>query len=317
MKLSPDQQTLLTTCTRPEPASTNARTLFNLQFAAGTTVVTPEDLPEIRAFLSEIYEPRGERAIQRHGVSVTDMTIAGCPALRILPGSGQTTMTMLYFFGGGHITGNPRQDLPITAAFADYGQCDVVSPAYRLAPENPYPAALEDAVAVYTALLATVPAERLVLAGESAGANLTLALLLRIKALGLPMPAKVALLSPWCDLTPENTYGDEPQEFDPTINLGNLYRAARFYAGDSDPFHPEISPVFGAFGPDFPPIIITTGTRDRLLFDVLRLVLSMQSSGLEPTLRIWPDMGHVFEFYDELPEEDLSLRELADFLSSS
>jgi len=181
----------------------------------------------------------------------------------------------------------------------------------------PDPSALEDALAVYQDLLNTVPASNIMVAGESAGGNLARSLVQRLKSLGIPLPAKLALLSPWCDLRPENPYGDVPQDFDPTINMGNLFRAAAFYAGQHDPRHPEISPLFGKFAPPYPQTMITTGNRDRLLFDCLRLVAKMQSSGLSPRLEIWPDMGHVFEFYDELPEADLSLRELAEFLMAA
>ena len=317
MNLSDDEKQIFAESLRPTSPSPFARALFQLQFAAGSTEVTPEVLPEIRNFLKEIYEPRAVRALARHPVSVQKITIAERPAIQIKPSAGpEPEKTLLYFYGGGHITGYPEQDLSITAALADYAQISVIAPEYRLAPEHPYPDAVEDALSVYQELLKTVPASSLMVAGESAGGNLTLALVHRLKSLCMPLPAKMALLSPWCDLRPENPYGGEPQDFDPTINMGNLFRAAKFYTGNHDPSHPEISPVFGRFEPPYPETMITTGSRDRLLFDCLRLVTTMRASGLSPRLEIWPDMGHVFEFYDELPEADSSLREIADFLST-
>ena len=316
MDLNQEERQIFAECLRPSLPSPSVRALFQLQFAAGTTVVTPEDLPEIRNFLREIYDIRGERAISRHPVSVEKIVIAERQAIRIQPSERpKPEKTLLYFYGGGHITGYPEQDLPITAALADYAHIDVVAPEYRLSPEHPYPAALEDALAVYLNLLKSIPLSSMMIAGESAGGNLALALVHRLKSIGLPLPAKIALLSPWCDLRPENPYGGEPQDFDPTINMGNLFRAAAFYSGRQDPGNPEISPMFGNFEPPFPVTMITTGNRDRLLFDCLRLVAKMRSSGLSPRLEIWPDMGHVFEFYDELPEADKSLREIAEFLA--
>ena len=316
MNLNPEETRIFAESLRPTSPSPIARALFQLQFAAGTTEVTPEDLPEIRGFLKEVYHPRAERALARHAVNVTHMTIAGRQAIKIKPSAGpEPAKTLLYFYGGGHITGYPEQDLSITAALADYAEINVIAPEYRLAPEHPYPSAVEDAFKVYQQLLKTVSASDLMIAGESAGGNLALALVHRLKTLGMPLPAKMALLSPWCDLRPENAYGGEPQDFDPTINLGNLFRAAKFYAGNHDPRHPEISPLFGNFEPPYPETKITTGSRDRLLFDCLRLVTTMRASGLRPRLEIWPDMGHVFEFYDELPEADNSLREIAEFLA--
>jgi len=138
MNLNPEEERIFVDCLRRDVPSPKARALFHLQFAAGSTVVTPENLPEIRGFLKEIYEPRAERALARHPVSFDKITVANRRAIRIRPSDKpEPAKTLLYFYGGGHITGYPEQDLSITAGLADYTAINVIAPEYRLAPVHP------------------------------------------------------------------------------------------------------------------------------------------------------------------------------------
>jgi len=184
-----------------------------------------------------------------------------------------------------------------------------------LAPEKPYPAALEDAMAVYQALLREHGAQSMALSGESAGGNLSLALIGAAAARGLDLPAAVALLSPWCDLTHSGDTIRTLHGIDPTLDLDHLLsHMARAYAGGRPLASPDISPLFADVAKGFPPTLISTGTRDVLLSDCARLSTKLRRAGVNVDLRVTEGMWHVFEFYPQLPEAEDSIRGIATFL---
>ncbi|MEM7211562.1 MAG: alpha/beta hydrolase fold domain-containing protein [Pseudomonadota bacterium] len=150
--------------------------------------------------------------------------------------------------------------------------------------------------------------------GESAGGNLSLALLQRALREKLPLPDCVALMSPWCDLTAEGAPTPNADGSDPTLTRELIDNAAAMFAGSFARETPEISPIFADWPAGLPPMLITTGTRDLLRDQVLRLVDRIRANGNACDLRVHPHMWHVFEFYDEIPEADRSLREIGAFL---
>jgi acetyl esterase/lipase len=187
---------------------------------------------------------------------------------------------------------------------------------YRLAPEHPFPAALEDARAGYLWLLDQgFQPERIALAGDSAGGGLSMALMLALRDEGLPLPAGAALISPWADLTGSGESVRSRLGLDPLFKPDDLPRAAQHYLNGHDPRHPLISPVF-ADPHDLPPVLIQVGDHELLLSDSTQLHANLVRAGVEAQLHIWPQLWHVFHAAGErMPESKQAIRELAEFLA--
>lgn len=271
----------------------------------------------IREFRDESaseFRVRAERMLARLPVCHREIVVAGIPCLEVVPITPGPAATLLYCYGGGFVCGSAFEDLIISAPLAAFANLRVVAPKYRLAPEHPWPAAVDDGFAVYRDLLERTAPGRLAIAGESAGGNLALAILLRARAQGLGLPAAAALLSPWCDLEHGGDSLDANDGRDPTLSRAWVEAAARLYCGGRDAGDPDISPINGAFDATFPPVLITTGTRDLLMSQCVRLARVLRSADVPVDLRVWDSLWHVFEFYDEIPEADASLREIARFL---
>ncbi len=231
--------------------------------------------------------------------------------------SSNDNRAAVFFFGGAYVVGSPYADLPIAGRLAARLGIRVYAPFYRRAPEHPCPAAIDDGFAVYEALLDTMSANRIVVAGESAGGNLTLAVVLRAQQQGIPLPAATALLSPWCDLTPSGESQRQAAGFDPSMDYEcHLKEPAALYAGAYDQKDPVVSPLYADYSSDFPPTIITTGTREGFLSDCARLSTKMRQAGIDVRLHVWEGMWHSFEWYYDVPEADQSLDEIAVFLST-
>lgn len=231
----------------------------------------------------------------------------------LFPGDGLESaaiLIILYIFGGGFSVGSPLEDIPISASLAAKTGAQVISPAYRLAPEHPFPAALDDISAVAGQIF--TDDHTACIAGESAGANLALALMHRLRQANQPVPHAAALLSPPTDKTTRDDSFHVGR--DPTLNAARIKQIEDAYIGNHDRANPEISPLYGTFDSHFSPSIITTGTRDLLLSSCVRLARVMREAGTSADLRVWEGMWHVFEYYPEIPEADASLTEIAAFL---
>ncbi len=277
----------------------------------GTDVVDLSAMPieAIRAQLRARYQPAIDTVLAETGVRCARAAIADVPCLILDPPGAEQGRVVLYGFGGGFTVGSPEEDLPISARLATLTRSRVVAPAYRLAPEYPFPAALDDMAAVAASLLQG--RDRVAMIGESAGASLVLAALHRLRGHRLPMPACVALMSPATDL---GEIGHSGQiACDPSLSPLRVGQVAQVYAPGGDLTDPEISPLFGPFDPFFPPVLLTTGTRDLFLSQAARLARVMRASGARVDLRLWEGMWHVFEFYD-MPEARASLREISEFV---
>ncbi|WUF42401.1 alpha/beta hydrolase [Streptomyces europaeiscabiei] len=224
------------------------------------------------------------------GVRLTGEVIAGVPVLRVSSGA-RARGTVLYLHGGAYMAGSARDGVNAAHLSADGGP-DLVSIEYRLAPEHPYPAAVEDALAVYRELVRAPGPDRLVVVGESAGGGLALVLLQKAREEGLPMPAAVVPVFPWVDLSPSGASS--------TANIGrdmltrsHLLEAAGWYAGGRDPRDPGLSPLFGSFR-DFPHTYLPVGQHDLLLDDARRLVARMRAEDVHVVLEEWPGTIHGF-----------------------
>lgn len=269
--------------------------------------LAPDEIADWRAALRAAAAPHVEAEVARLGVDLRDVTIGGTPCLEVVP-PGPVSGTILYCFGGGYVSGSAYEDLPIAAGLAVACGSRVIAPQYRLAPEDPYPAALEDALAVANAL---EPGFALV--GESAGGNLALSVALAMRAAGAAMPAAMGLLSPWCDLTHSGDSLSANDGRDPILALKDVAQAAVAFAGGRALDSPEISPLFARIDAPFPPTILTTGTRDLLLSSTVQMAAVLRAVGGRVDLHVWDRMWHVFEFYD-LPEARESLSQIGAFL---
>ncbi len=276
--------------------------------------VTRDNLAATRAKVAAEFAPRIKRALDRHPVEVREIMLGGTACLEIIPRTDRRPGTVLYCYGGGYIMGSPREDLIVSAALAARAGVRVVAPWYRVAPEHPYPGPIDDCMAVHAAVSDDPSCGPLALAGESAGGNAALCLLRRSMEAGASMPVAVALLSPWSDLTHEGDSHRSNDGRDPTLTLELVRQAAQLYSGGRELTHPGLSPLRGTWNEPLPPVMITTGTRDLFLDQNRTLATVLESAGADVTLRVWDDLWHVFEFYDELPEADRSLRDIAAFL---
>ena len=202
---------------------------------------------------------------------------------------------ILYCHGGGYTSGSFRYARSITNKLAASTSMDVISFDYRLAPEAPYPAALEDALAVWDYLMYLgYGARDIIIAGDSAGGNLALTLTLKLKEQGRILPRGLILFSPWTDLTMSGKSHKEKAEDDPILTGEYLQRCIEGYAPKMDLKDPYLSPLFADFS-GFPPIYIQVGTNEILLSDSLRLLKRLQECHVSAKIESYPGMWHVFQ----------------------
>ena len=202
---------------------------------------------------------------------------------------------ILYCHGGGYSTGSKKYSRTVTSKLALYTSMDVFAFDYRLAPENPYPAALEDAMEVWNYLmLMGYGAENVIITGDSAGGNLALALTLRLKEEGRFLPKGLVLLSPWTDMTTSGKSYQTRANVDPVLDREYIERVTTAYADGWDLHNPMISPLFGNYE-GFPPTYIQVGENEILLSDSKRLYNTMRDAGVNVKLDCFPGMWHVFQ----------------------
>ena len=228
------------------------------------------------------------------------------------PKSGE--LVLLYLHGGGYFGCSAETHRPITAGFALLG-FRVYAPDYRLAPENPFPAALDDAVAVYRALLdAGHEPQQLVVAGESAGGGLTLSLMLALRAAGVPLPGCGAVFSPWTDLAATGESIRTNAERCAMFSGADIAPSALYYLGETDPRNPLASPLYADLA-GLPPLLIHVGEDEVLRDDSTRLAERARTAGVPVELKIWPVVPHAWQLAPhKIPEGWQSLREAAEFL---
>jgi epsilon-lactone hydrolase len=247
-------------------------------------------------------------------------------SLRITPGSvggiagewveaqRSSDFTLLYVHGGGYFGCSAESHRPITASFAMHG-FRVFAPEYRLAPENRFPAAVEDATAAYRGLLAEGGSARhLVIAGDSAGGGLSLSLLLALRAGAMALPAGAALFSPWTDLAATGESIRTNANRCSMFHGPDIGPTARYYLGETDPRNPLASPLYADLA-GLPPLLIHVGANEVLRDDSTRLAERARAAGVSVELKLWPVVPHAWQLAPHLvPEARQSLHEAADFL---
>jgi acetyl esterase/lipase len=280
----------------------------------------------LRGSLSVLLKPaflsRSPVALQRHwlaALSRTTLPARGVPRRRTvlgpvpveLTGNGHSG-TVLYLHGGGYVSGAPVTHRALTSHLAKLADASVAVADYRLAPEHPFPAALDDAHRAYLALLEKGHApERLAVAGDSAGGGLTLALLQRLRDEGQPLPACALMFSPWVDLTLAETPRTVPGEA--MLNRQWLTFAAEAYAGNQRD-SAGASPLLGNLD-GLPPLLIQTGSDEILANDSERLAEALDGADCDARYQRYPGRWHVFQLHaGMLHDADLALAECRDFL---
>jgi len=236
-------------------------------------------------------------------VTVTATTLGGVPAAEITVDGVEPRRVVLYFHGGVYVLGDAFQAADLAAQVGARTRARVISVDYRLAPEHPYPAAVDDALAAYQALLngGTDPSG-IAFAGESAGGGLAVATLVNARDHGLPLPAAAYLMSPYADLTLAGTTMDTKHAADPLLSRDNLQSRIPDYTSGQDASLGLISPIFADLS-GLPPLIIQAGTHEVLLDDAIRLARQAATADVEITLDITPGVPHVFQAYYPILDE--------------
>jgi monoterpene epsilon-lactone hydrolase len=274
----------------------------------------------IKRRLRGVRDYRRARAILRPdrynvpaSIRVTPAQLGGVPG-EWVEAPKSRGIVLLYLHGGGYFGCSAETHRPITAGFALQGFC-VYAPDYRLAPENRFPAAVEDAIAVYRALLnAGHEPHQIVVSGESAGGGLVLSLMLALRSAGVPLPASAAVFSPWTDLA---ATGDSIRANSNRCSMfigTDIAPSARYYLGDTDPRNPLASPLYADLS-GLPPLLIHVGQDEVLRDDSTRLAEHACAAGVHVELKIWPVVPHAWQLAAHMiPEGRASLREAGDFL---
>lgn len=249
-------------------------------------------------------------------VAIRPDTIAGVSAEWIEPVNARDDALLLYLHGGGYYMGSIETYRHYVARFAQIAGLRTVHIDYRLAPEHPFPAAIEDTTAVFNALNThAIPGNRIVIAGDSAGGGLTLATLLALRDAGDALPRAAAVIAPWTDLTNSGGSLETHRDRDPVLGRMQTKSHAAWYAGDTPLDHPLVSPLFADHA-GLPPTLIHIGTEDILLDDATRFADRAKAQGAPVDIEIWDGMVHVWHYYAEwIPEGRDAIRRIGEFFA--
>jgi len=228
---------------------------------------------------------------------VEAMTLGGLPVEKIAPSNAVADRTLFYLHGGGYCVGGCASHRTLAARMAEAAQATAFVVDYRLAPEHPFPAAHDDALAAWRAVLelGRDPA-RTVIAGDSAGGGLSVALAVAARDAGLPLPAGLHLISPWVNLTNVSPAYPVKGATDFIITQQGIDEFASSYLGEGDRKNPKASPLFADFA-GLPPMLIQVGSEEVLMSDSTQLAEAAGLARVDVTLRIWPDMIHIWPFF--------------------
>ena len=248
------------------------------------------------------------------GTKTRNFSLNGLPARTVTVRKARPGTEVLFLHGGAYSVGSFRNYGHFTWRLGKAARARVLALDYRMAPEHPYPAALNDALAAYCWLLDQgARPDRILLAGDSAGGGLTLALLLKLRDEGVPLPAGAVALSPWTDLATTGASLHTKADTDPMLVASEIPHHAAMYLGGADPRDPYASPLYGD-PRGLPPTLIQAGGDEVLLDDGVRMAEKMQAAGCDVELQVWPRMPHVFQLLATvMPEAQAAVAEIARF----
>jgi monoterpene epsilon-lactone hydrolase len=247
----------------------------------------------------------------------TPVDINGVPGEWLTPLEVIGGRTILYLHGGYYLSGSIKSHRNLAGNIAAAAQARALIIAYRLAPEHPFPAALDDALSAYSWLLAQgVRPKQIYLAGDSAGGGLVLAVLLALRERGIPMPAAAVCLSPATDLTKSGESWKFNAKKELVVNRYTAEQMLPLYLGSGNPRNPLASPLFADLH-DLPPMLIQVGSDEALLSDSTSFADRARKAGVEVTLEVWPKMQHVWQFTASfMPEARQAIDKIGDFIKA-
>ncbi len=250
------------------------------------------------------------------GTNVVPVVVGNVPCHWVTTPGSNNDLRLLYLHGGGWVSGSGENYLPLAAEISRAAKCVVLLPDYRLAPEHPFPAGLNDCVTAYEWLLENGPdgpgrRRSVFIAGDSAGGNLTLATLLALKERGITLPDGGIAISPATDFT--LTSESLQSVHDPIISARTMPEFRSRYLGGHDPADPLASPVFGDYR-NLPPILIQIGANEMLLDDGIRAARKARADGASVQLEVWPNSVHVFQIRG-LAESQAAIERIARFMT--
>jgi epsilon-lactone hydrolase len=245
------------------------------------------------------------------------ITIGGVDGIEVTIDGGDSENVILYFHGGVYVIGTAIASVPLVSEVVRRAGAKAITLDYRLAPENPYPAAVDDAKAAYEGLLAQgIDPGRIAFAGESAGGGLAVTTLIALRNAGTRLPAGAYLMSPYADLTLSGETLGSREARDAVLNPAGLRARVPDYVGNADTSDPLISPIFGDLS-GLPPLLIQVGSNEILLSDALRLAARAALDDVQVTLEVTPGVPHVFQgFAGLLDEAGAALDHAAEFFNT-
>lgn len=290
-------------------SSDESRALFDM--LRSNPPIQGETVLEMRAFLDSVTA----NLPAPPGVSIEPVDAGGVEAEWTTPENVEPNRTLVYFHGGGYSIASLSSHRSLAARLARDSEARVLNVAYRLAPEHPCPAAIEDAVAAYRYVVASgADPASIAIAGDSAGGGLTAACLIALRDAGDPLPAAGVCISPWMDLAFTGKSMQTNASSDPMVTRPMLQLMADAYLGGMDPKSPTASPLFADLR-GLPPLLIQAGSAEVLLDDSIAFAERARAAGVDVELDVWDDMVHVWHsFLDMLPEAGAALEQIGAFL---
>ena len=276
------------------------------------TISTDLTVKEQRTRLDELAR-RGIRLPR--GVTANGLMVDGIYSEWVEPARADCDRVLLYLHGGGYCICSLDTHRGLVARLSLASQSRALTPAYRLAPEHPFPAALEDTLTTYRWMLRNgIPPHQIAIGGDSAGGGLSLAAAVSLREAGEPLPAALFLFSPWTDLTCSGPSIQSRQQVDPIFGSGNALCYHPPYIGADSPLNPLISPLFADLR-ELPPTLIHVGNDEILLDDSTRLEEKLKAARVPVELKIWENMWHVFQaFAPWVPEAQMSIDQTGEFI---
>jgi acetyl esterase/lipase len=249
------------------------------------------------------------------GTQVDPVDANGVPAEWVVAAGVTGERVVLFFHGGAYHLGSPARLRGLLALLSAAAQARVLSASYRLAPEHPFPAAVEDALTAYRWLIAGgTHARQVVISGDSSGGGLALAALVALRDAGDPLPGAAVVISPWTDLDLGGESLRSRAAVDVMLTPDGAREAADWYLAGQDARHPYASPLYADLH-GLPPLLAQVGEDELLLDDACRLVERARAAGVNATLEVWPGMWHIFALQGMYPESRQAMQRLGAFLS--
>jgi len=283
--------------------------------------ITGYYIRKINVNTADVYKARrrldtfGRFLMKAFRVKLERTTINGLYTEWLRPKKATRGKVLLYLHGGAYVMGSCRSHRQLVSHIARAAGIDAVVPEYRLSPEHRFPDAIQDAVGVYRALLASgIRADDIIISGDSAGGGLTMATLLSLRDAGDPLPAAAILLSPFLDVTASGESATTRAGRDPWFRPADMKVVIRYYCDDDEVRNPLVSPVFADVS-GLPPVYIQVGDDEILLSDSTRLAENIEATGGDVQIEIWPEMWHVFQlFIGKMPESRRAIKKIGRYV---